>query len=87
MRSSRQISFLNGPNKLVFVHMYESTFTGLVGPPYCYCSLVALCFFVLFYALLHAQKTLTSKNTLTKKKNKKTNTKQQRQQFFERTNF
>ena len=87
MRSSRQFSFLNGPNKLVFVRMYESTFTGLVGPPCCYCSLVAFCaFFVIFYALLHAQKTLKSKNTLTKN-NKKTNSKQQRQQFFARTNF
>ena len=41
MRSSRQFSFLNGPNKLVFVRMYESTFTGLVGPPYPYYSLGA----------------------------------------------
>ena len=38
MRSSRQFSVLNGPNKLVFVHMYVSTFTGLVGPPYPYYS-------------------------------------------------
>ena len=63
MRSSRQFSFLNGTNKLVFVRMYGSTIIGLVGPPYPYCSLVAfcafgafLCFFVLFCALLHAQK-------------------------------
>ena len=33
MRSSRQFNFLNGPNKLIFVRMYGSTFTGLVGPP------------------------------------------------------
>ena len=52
MRSSRQFSFLNGPNKLVLVCMYRSTITG-----YPYCSLVGFCFFfVLFYALLHAQK-------------------------------
>ena len=51
MRSSRQISFLNGPNKLVFVRMYESTFTSLVGPPYCYCSLVAFCAFLCFFML------------------------------------
>ena len=41
MRSSKQFSFLNGPNKLVFDSMYESTLTGLVGPPYSYYSLVA----------------------------------------------
>ena len=52
MRSSRQFSFLNGPNKLVFVRMYRSTITG-----YPYCSLVAFCFFfLLFYSLLHTQK-------------------------------
>ena len=50
MRSSRQFSFSNGPNKRVFVLMYGSTFTGLVGPPCPYYSLVAFC------ALLHAQK-------------------------------
>ena len=33
MRSSRQLSFLNGPNKLVFVRIEESTITSLVGPP------------------------------------------------------
>ena len=49
MKSSRQFSFLTGPNKLVFVRMYESTITGLVGPPYPYCLLVAFCAF----ALLH----------------------------------
>ena len=59
MRSSRQFSFLNGPNKLVFVRMYESTFTGLVGPPYPYYSLVAFCAFLCFIA---RTKTLTSKN-------------------------
>ena len=63
MRSSRQFSFLNGSNKLAFVRIYRSSFTGLMEPPYFYCSLVAafafLCFFMffmLFYALLHAQK-------------------------------
>ena len=63
MRSSRQFSFLNGPKKLVFVRMYGSTFTGLMGPTYFYCSLVAfvcfLCFFMFFmllYTLLQAQK-------------------------------
>ena len=45
MRSSKQFSFLNGPNKLVFDSMYESTITGLVGPPYSYYSLVAFCAF------------------------------------------
>ena len=55
MRSSRQYSFLNGTNKLVFVRMYGSTIIGLVGPPYPYCSLVAFCAFGAFCALLHAQ--------------------------------
>ena len=32
----RQFSFSTGPNKLVLVRMYESTITGLVGPPYSY---------------------------------------------------
>ena len=59
MRSSRQFSFLNGLNKLVFVRMYGSTFTGLVGPPYPYYSLVAFCAFLCFIA---RTKTLTSKN-------------------------
>ena len=69
MRSSRQFRFLNGPSKLVFVRMYGSTFTGLVGPRYFYCSLVAcfafLCFFMFFYAFLcftARTKTLKSKN-------------------------
>ena len=69
MRSSRQFRFLNGPNKLVFVRMYGSTFTGLVGPPYFYCSVVAFfafsCYFYLFYAFLcfiARTKTLKSKN-------------------------
>ena len=53
MRSSRQLSFLTGPNKLVLVRMNESTFTGLVGPPYPDYSLYC---FVLFCALLHPQK-------------------------------
>ena len=66
MRSSRQLSFLNGPNKLDFVRMYGSTITGLVGSPLLYWSLVAFCafgavlccwvFFCAFCALLHAQK-------------------------------
>ena len=38
--------------------MYGSIFTGLVGPPYPYCLLVAFCvFFVFFYDLLHSQNT------------------------------
>ena len=40
-----QNSFLNGPKKLVFVRMYESTIIGLVGPPYPCCMLVAFCAF------------------------------------------
>ena len=48
MRSSRQFSFLNGPKKLIFVGMYGSTITGLVGPPYPYCLLVAFCAFGAF---------------------------------------
>ena len=75
MRSSRQFSFLNGPNKLVFVRMYRSTFTGLVEPPYLYYSLVAffaflcvlcfLCFFMLYctHKNTHKQK-LTNENKL-----------------------
>ena len=59
MWSSRQFSFLKGHNKLVFVRMYGSTFTGLVGPPYPYYSLVAFCAFLCFIA---RTKTLTSKN-------------------------
>ena len=50
MRSSKQFSFLTGPNKLVFVRMYGSTFTGLVGPPYPYYSRVAFCAFLCFIA-------------------------------------
>ena len=77
MRSSRQFRFLNGPNKLVFVRMYGSTFTGLVGPPYFYCSIVAffaflcfflsfLCFFMLYCTHKNTQKQkLTNKNKLT----------------------
>ena len=71
MRLSRQFSLLNGPNKLVFVHMYGSTFTGLVGPTYPYCSLVAFCAFLCFFMLY-----CTHKNT---HKQKLTNIKQQRQ--------
>ena len=59
MTSLRQFSFLNCPNKLVFVPMYGSTFTGLVGPPYPYYSLVAFCAFLCFIALT---KTLSSKH-------------------------
>ena len=59
MRSSRQFSFLNRPNKLVFVRMYESTFNGLVGAPYPYYSLVACCAFLCFIA---RTKALTSKS-------------------------
>ena len=69
MRLSRQFSslavfvkkyiFLNGPSKLVFVRIYGSTFTGLVGPPYPYYSLVA--FYVLF-GFIARTKTLTNKN-------------------------
>ena len=59
MRSSRQFSFLAGLNKLVFVCMYGSTFTGLVAPPYFYRPLVAFCRFLYFIA---RTKTLTSKN-------------------------
>ena len=51
MRSSRQFSFLNGPNKLVFVGLYGSTFTGLVGPPYPYYSLAVFCAFLCFFVL------------------------------------
>ena len=57
MRSLRQFSFLNSPKKLVFVRMYESTISGVVGPPYPYCSLVVFCVF----AILHAQKHLQAK--------------------------
>ena len=32
--SSRQFSFLTGPNKLDFVRVYAGAFTSLVGPPY-----------------------------------------------------
>ena len=66
MRSLRQFSFLNSPKKLVFVRMYESTITGVVGPPYPYCSLVVFCVF----AILHAQKHLQAK--INKQKNKLT---------------
>ena len=45
MRSSRQFSFLNGPNKLVFVRMYGS---GSTIPLLFACSV--LCFFVVFSA-------------------------------------
>ena len=69
MRSSRQLKFLNGPNKLVFVRMYGSTLTGLVKPPHLYCLLVAffafLCFFMLFrkHKNTHKQK-LTNKTKI-----------------------
>ena len=48
--SSRQFSFLNSSNKLVFVRLYGSTFIGLVEPPYPYCSLIAFCAFLCFIA-------------------------------------
>ena len=53
MRSSRQFSFLNGPKKLVFFLMYESNITGLVGPLYPYCLLLAFCAFGVFCAFLY----------------------------------
>ena len=59
MRPSRQFSFLTGPNKLVLVCMYESTFIGSVGLPYPYYSRVTFCVFLCFIA---CTKTLTSKN-------------------------
>ena len=34
MTSSRQFSFLNGPNKLVFIRIEGSTTTGLAGLSY-----------------------------------------------------
>ena len=40
-----QNSCLNGPKKLVFIRMYESTIICVVGPPYPYSSLVAYCNF------------------------------------------
>ena len=65
MRSSRQFSFLDGPSKLVFVRIEESTFTGLVGPLYPYCLLVAFCAFLYFLCfIVHTQK---HKQKLTKK--------------------
>ena len=54
MRSSRQFSFLNSPKKLVFVHMYGSTITGLMGPPFPHCLLVAFCAFLCFFVLFGA---------------------------------
>ena len=73
MRSSRLFSFLNGPNKLVFVHIEGSTITGLVGPPYPNCLLVAFRTFVwlrlcafgafgAFYALVRAKSFHKKKN-------------------------
>ena len=55
MRLSRQFSFLSDPNQLVFLRMYGSTITGLVGPQYPYCLLVAFCAFgafLCFFVLL-----------------------------------
>ena len=66
MKSSRQFSFSNGPNKLVFVRMYGSTITGLVGPPYPYCLLVAFCAFLCFFVLYCTHKN-THKQKLTNK--------------------
>ena len=50
----RQFRFFTGPNKLALVYMYESTFTGLVGPPYPYYSLVAffICILTNFICVL-----------------------------------
>ena len=73
MRSSRQFSFLNGPNKIFFVRMYETTITGLVGPPYPYCLFVAFCAFAwlrlyafgvfgIFFVLLVCAKSFRKKN-------------------------
>ena len=65
MRSSRKFTSLNGPNKLVFVRMYGSTITGLVGPPYPYCLLVAFCTFgafLYFFVLLVCEKSFRKKN-------------------------
>ena len=62
MRPSSQFSFLNGPNKLVSVRIEESAFTGLVGPLYIYCSLLAFCAFLCFMCFIARTKTLTSKN-------------------------
>ena len=66
MRSSRQFNFLNGPNKLIFVRIYESTFTGLVGPLYPYYSLVVFCAFLCFFMLYYTHKN-THKQKLTNK--------------------
>ena len=66
MKSSRQFSFLNGPNKLVFVPMYGSTFTSLVGPRYPYCSLVVFCAFWCFFVFYPTHKN-THKQKLTNK--------------------
>ena len=62
MKSSRQFSFLNGLNKLVFVCIYGSTFTGLVGSLYPYFLLVPFCAFGAFLCVTARTKTLTSKN-------------------------
>ena len=51
MRSSKQFSFLNYPNELVFACMYGSNITGLVGPPYRYRLLVAFCAFLCFWCV------------------------------------
>ena len=66
MRSSRQFSSLNGPNKLVFLGMYGSTFTGLVGPLYPYHLLVAFFAYLQFFMLYCSHKN-THKQKLTKK--------------------
>ena len=63
MRSSwflnDEFRVLNSPNKLVFVRIYGSTITGLVGPLYPYYSLVAFCTVLCFIARIKA---LTSNN-------------------------
>ena len=63
MRLSRQFSFLNGPNKVIFVRMYESTFSGTAIPLLFTCRI--LCFFVLYYTHknTHKQK-LTNKTKI-----------------------
>ena len=63
MRSLRQFSFLNCPNKLVPVRMYGSTITGLVEPPYPYCLLLPFCVLYYTYKSTHKQK-LTNKTKI-----------------------
>ena len=70
MRSSRQFSFLNDSKKLIFIRMYGSTITGLVGPPYPYCLLVAFCVFgafLCFFVLLVCAKSFHKKKERNKR--------------------